>query len=154
MVMLYRPSINKVIWYQLGPWLNQHDPDFLSQSQISVFGNDVVSSYLDRTAETSPFLNDGNEIYIYDFTTNETVKSYQNIMENLGYRTVTAGRHTIFRDGSLFVWFDNQGIGVFYDKKRDQIKFFGNIENGFLNRTAMSVDAYSWESLNHEEKNN
>jgi len=150
MVMLYRPSDNKVIWYQLGPWLNQHDPDFLSNSQISIFGNDVVTSFFNRTSETAPFFNSGNEIYIYDFSTNKTLKSYQNITKQIAYKTATAGRLTIFRDGSFFTWYDNQGIGAFYNKKYAQIKYFGCMEDGLLNRESMAVDSYAWEDLKYE----
>jgi hypothetical protein len=149
MVMLYRPSSNKVIWYQLGPWSNQHDPDFITDSQISVFGNDVASSFYDRIAETSSFIDGGNNIYIYDFTSQQTTKNYTEIMATPGLKTVTAGRHTIFRDGSIFVWFDNEGLGVFYDKEHEQKRFFGNIVNNDLDRESRAVDAYTWEVYEH-----
>jgi hypothetical protein len=150
MVMLYRPSSNKVIWYQLGPWSNQHDPDFISDSKISVFGNDVTSSFFDRIAETSSFIDGGNNLYSYDFASQMTTKDYTEIMGSLRYATVTAGRHTIFRDGSVFIWFENQGIGVFFDKIHQQKRFFGCVENDALNRESRAVDAYPWEAYQHE----
>jgi len=145
MIMLYRPSTNKVIWYQVGPWLNQHDPDFLSDHQISVFGNDVVSSFYDRTSETAPFFESGNNIYVYNFITQEATRPYDDISPRLKHRTVTAGLHTIFRDGSVSLWFDNQGIGAFYDKQRDDIKYFGVERNGHLDRRTPIVNSYTWE---------
>ena len=43
-VLLYRPSTDKVIWLKTGPWLEQHDVDFVGGSAITVFGNDVFAA--------------------------------------------------------------------------------------------------------------
>ncbi len=42
MVFLYRPDTGKIIWYRVGPWLNQHDADFVDDSQVMVFGNNYA----------------------------------------------------------------------------------------------------------------
>ena len=42
LVFIFRPSTGKVVWQKRGPWLRQHDPDFLEDGRISVFGNDFI----------------------------------------------------------------------------------------------------------------
>ena len=39
LVMVMDPRTGKVKWSQTGPWLDQHDPDFLPAGRISVFSN-------------------------------------------------------------------------------------------------------------------
>ena len=39
MLMVVDPRTHKVKWHQTGPWIKQHDPDFLPNGKISVFNN-------------------------------------------------------------------------------------------------------------------
>lgn len=38
-LIVVAPTTWKVKWYQTGPWLRQHDPDFQADGQITVFNN-------------------------------------------------------------------------------------------------------------------
>ena len=38
-IVLYRPSNNKILWYKKNPWVKQHDVDILNTEQISIFNN-------------------------------------------------------------------------------------------------------------------
>ena len=130
-VFLYRPETGKVIWHKTGPWLNQHDPDFMGTHQISVFGNDVVSAYENRTSKDAAFLSETNgadatnEIYIYDFITDSLSTPYSEFMGRIGLSTVTGGAHTILSDGSLFVYFSNKGLGSIFNKEKSTTHYFG-----------------------------
>jgi len=65
-VLLYRPSENKVIWLKQGPFLNQHDVNYLGNGVFSILGNDNVNGPL------SPRLYaDHSSIYTYDMKTDE-----------------------------------------------------------------------------------
>ena len=39
LVMVVDPATRKVKWHQIGPWMDQHDPDFTTDGKISVFSN-------------------------------------------------------------------------------------------------------------------
>ena len=39
MIVLYRPSLDSIIWQQQGPWITQHDVSIVNESVISVFNN-------------------------------------------------------------------------------------------------------------------
>jgi len=39
LLMVVDPRTHKVKWHQSGPWIKQHDPDFLPDGRISVFNN-------------------------------------------------------------------------------------------------------------------
>ncbi len=127
LVFLYRPATGKVIWHKSGPWLNQHDPDFLGSDRISVFGNDVVSTYGNRTSKDVPFLDRGNDIYIYDFKNDAVSTPYSEIMQRSGLSTVTGGSHTILSDGSLFAYFTNAGVGFIHNPGKSSLHYFGVI---------------------------
>jgi Arylsulfotransferase (ASST) len=39
MLALFRPSTGKIIWWQTGPWINQHDVQILDENRIALFDN-------------------------------------------------------------------------------------------------------------------
>lgn len=114
MVMLYRPSTNSVVWYRIGPWLNQHDPQFISDHEISVFNNNVVWGQDDRHSIAAPQGDGRNQIMVYDFQTDTTKVVYDQAMDRTGQMTITRGRHRVLADGSLFVAFENRGLSCVY----------------------------------------
>jgi hypothetical protein len=50
LVMIVDPDTLRVKWYQAGPWIEQHDPDFLESGRIRLFSNN-----LDGTTSGSVF---------------------------------------------------------------------------------------------------
>ena len=75
MVLLYRPSTNKIIWYQQFPWVFQHDIDIISDKEIMIFNNNLEWS---KTK-----VKDFNEINIYDFEKDKTYNILQMILKVL-----------------------------------------------------------------------
>jgi hypothetical protein len=97
-VFLYRPSTNKILWLKTGPWLNQHDVNFIDSSCISIFGNDITRSIIgDRLLEGH------NEEYIFDFKTNKIETPYTEFLKNAKVSTLSEGRSEILPNGNLFV---------------------------------------------------
>jgi hypothetical protein len=103
-VFLYRPSINKILWLQTGPWLNQHDAHFLGDTAVSVFGNDMVRVFGDEK-----FLNGFNEEYIFNFKTGKITTPYTQFLKDAGVSTANEGRAQVLPNGDLFVEETNKG---------------------------------------------
>ena len=127
MIMIYRPSTKKVIWYKMGPWLNQHDPDFYDKNSISIFGNDVISSHHNRMMQSAPYIDKSNVIYLYDFKNDRVIKAMDKAMKNSKFNTVTGGRHQWIDDKLLFVEYSNTGIySIYY--KGELIAYICNVD--------------------------
>jgi hypothetical protein len=111
-VFLYRPDTDKVIWLKTGPWMNQHDVNFIEPTSISVFGNDVifVPPNPDLRQPSREVLKDGhNNIYIFDFKTNSLNTPYSKLLKEKEVRTVTSGRAGMLQNGDFLVEESNYG---------------------------------------------
>ena len=95
MIMLYRPSTNKVLWYQQGPWIYQHDVDIMSENDISIFNNNL-------NLEKNEVKNN-NETLIYNFLNNKTSNPYKKAYEINKIATPEAGLSVILKNGDIFV---------------------------------------------------
>ena len=95
-VLLYRPATDEVLWFQAGPWLQQHDVDVVSDSEISVYSNNTVF-------DDDPRVLGANEVYVHDFATGETRSPWREAMRRHDVRTETSGGATLFADGSLML---------------------------------------------------
>jgi len=102
-VFLYRPSTNKILWLQTGPWLNQHDARFLGDTAVSVFGNDMVRVFGDERLLTG-----SNEEYIFNFKTGKITTPYTAFLKTAKVATVDEGRAEVLQNGDLFVEETNQ----------------------------------------------
>ena len=96
-VFLYRPSTNKIIWLQTGPWLNQHDVDFIDDHRISIFGNNIIRN------KNYDFIDGHNEVYVFDFKTNKLTTPYTTFLKNAKVKTMTGGRSEILANGDIFI---------------------------------------------------
>jgi hypothetical protein len=97
-VFLYRPSTNKITWLQTGPWLNQHDANFLDADRIEVFGNNIV-----RVFGEDKLVDGYNEEYIFNFKTNTITTPYTEFLKKAKVATPSEGRADILPNGDLFV---------------------------------------------------
>lgn len=132
-VMLYRPSSNKILWLKTGPWMNQHDVNFVNEHTISVFGNDVIDIKNGRR------LFDGhNSVYFYDFKTNVVSEPYQKIMKEMEVKTLTEGRGTPLPDGDLFLDESNNGRILRVSKDKVQWEYVNRIDEGTIAMSSWS----------------
>ncbi len=115
-VMLYRPSSNKILWLKTGPWMNQHDMNFVDDHTISVFGNDVID-----TKDQRVLFNGHNSVYFYDFKTNKVSEPYREIMKEMKVESLTEGRGTPLPDGDLFI--DESNNGRILRVSADEVKW-------------------------------
>ena len=119
-VFLYRPSTNKVIWHQTGPWLNQHDPDFYEEDKIVVFGNQNLRGEQARHLDYSRIF---NNVYIYNFNTDSTTTPYEQLLSKEHIRTYTQGRSEILSNGDVFVEETDNGRIIIGDSLNKKLEF-------------------------------
>lgn len=126
MLLVYRPSTEKIIWYKIGPWLNQHSAKFNNKNQIYLFNNNIIDTHYNRTSENA-YLNISNEILLHDPINNLTseIKTC-NKLKNIN--TITSGRVDIIGDI------------IFLDYKNVATKIFCNVRD--LNKISFMVPNY------------
>ncbi len=98
-VLLYRPYNNNIIWLKTGPWLNQHDVDYLGDGKFSIFGNDTFR--YNKMENHDVFIDKNNKIYIYDLKDDSINTLYDNTMAEV--KTPTQGLHEILKNGDVFI---------------------------------------------------
>jgi hypothetical protein len=110
MVLLYRPSSNKIIWKGTGPSFHQHDVDILDDHRISIFNNNS-KDFVD-----GDIVDGHNEVIIYDFKTNEYSSYHKDSLIENDVRTITEGRGQILSNGDFFIEETNYGRTLFFNK--------------------------------------
>ena len=97
LILLWRPSTREVVWWKTGPWLKQHDPDFLPDGTISIFSNDVLDT------EEKQFLTGHSSVYVFDPISGSTRQLLPDVMAETETGTLTQGRARVLADGSVFI---------------------------------------------------
>ncbi|MDO8206380.1 MAG: arylsulfotransferase family protein [Gallionella sp.] len=116
-LFLYRPSTDKIIWHQTGPWMNQHSVDFVDDHSISVFNNNVVSGPI---TGKQMFMKPGdtNQVLVYDFDTKQVSQPFAALLAQARPVSVTEGRARLLPDGGLFLEDTNYGRDMRFTKDR------------------------------------
>lgn len=95
MILVVDPDTGKVKWWQVGPWIPQHDPEFIAGGRMLVFNNNIYRDHLDDKD---------------DMTVPITVPPVSNIMEynfNTSQHRIVYGNRT--GQEMLSVVFGKQG---------------------------------------------
>tara|TARA_B100001989_G_C24541871_1_gene468109 strand:+ start:926 stop:2302 length:1377 start_codon:yes stop_codon:yes gene_type:complete len=109
MVLLYRPSTNKIIWKRTGPFFYQHDVDIINDHKISVFNNNS------KDFASGNVVDGNNEVIIYDFETDEYSTYLSDSLMKNDVRTITGGLNQILSNGDLFVHETNYGRTLYFN---------------------------------------
>lgn len=140
LVMLYRPSTNKILWHRVGPWSHQHDVDILDDHRISIYNN--------NSAEYSGYRKafDTVEVMIYDFDNDQITSPWHDALEKLDVRAETAGLSTILPNNELFI--EEQNYGRLLHITQD-----GDVVWEYVNRAKMGrVFRVGWNRLLSREQ--
>ena len=139
LLFVFNPDTMKVKWHQTGPWLRQHDPDFLPDGTIVLFNN-----RRDHTRDGTLF--GGSDIMVVDPNTGETRVVYEGTKERPFYSD-EMGMVQHLPNGNFLVTeakggrafeIDSNGQIVWeymnrYDEKRiAQIEQASRLPNGFF----------------------
>ena len=132
-IVLYRPSNNKVLWYKKNPWVNQHDVDILNAEQISIFNNKSKVMFNNNQNIYDKKMKKNNNILIYDFKKNVVLNKYETLFEKYDIRTPTQGLAEIIEDGSLFVEESDYGRLLKFDSNgKLALEYINRGSNGKL----------------------
>lgn len=132
LVFLYRPSTNKIIWLQQGPWLNQHDVDFLDEDKIVVFGNDIfefrkIDSYNLHEIISDCYTN--NDLYIVNLRDGQISKPYSKLFADNAINTIGQGRSQILPNGDLFIEETDENKIIIGDTISKKIEFVRRLDD-------------------------
>lgn len=94
LVMVIDPGTETVRWHQTGPWIRQHDPDFLGSGRISVFNNNTDG----RDGE----IFGGSNIVELDPVSREAVVRIGSVSGRPWYTDVR-GRHQHLENGNVLI---------------------------------------------------
>lgn len=97
MVMLYRPSTGRVIWWKSGPWLGQHDVVVLDEHRIAIFDNNAAFSSGEKVPRGV------SRELVFDFRTGDVTSPWQAGFERHQLKVVSNGRGLPLPGGDLLV---------------------------------------------------
>ena len=141
LVIHFRPGNNKIIRLINGPFLNQHDVDVISDSEIAIFNNNTTNIGLDVVeSNNSAFdeerigdnlLNSGIIIYNYRDSTYSDYLQDLFVKENIYSRT--EGSYEFLKTGDICI--ENQNDAIIYIMNSDSIlmkKQFNTLDANFV----------------------
>ncbi len=134
-VFLYRPATNKVLWLKVGPWVGQHDADFVGDSSISVFGNNYFPI---ETPDGNNFSSPSNEVYLVDLGTGVTTSPFRDMLQRQEVRTRNEGLSEVLLNGNVFVEETNYGRLLKGSKQGVQWSYIERVKTGYLAMPAWS----------------
>ena len=123
MIILYRPSSNKIIRIIEGSFFNQHDVDILDDKRISIYNNNVFHNHKNDRKVTN------NEIVIYNFETNNFSKIFEKTFIDNKINTDEHGLVDFLTDGSAIVEDRNNARIFFLNSNGDIIWKFNNLNS-------------------------
>jgi hypothetical protein len=97
MLMVIDPSNWQVKWYQSGPWLRQHDPDFQKDGTITLLNNNS-----DDTKD-GELLGGSSVMSIQPHLPDRPVNILYGKKENEYFFTNTQGKHQVFDNGNILI---------------------------------------------------
>ena len=109
MVILYRPSTNKIIWKTTKNIFHQHDVDIIDDHRIAIFNNNSKDFFRGDTVDGY------NEVIIYDFKNDKYTSYMDESMVEHDVRSTTGGRSEIVSNGDLFLEEHNFGRTLYFD---------------------------------------
>ena len=110
LIVLYRPSTNKIVRKLKGPFFNQHDVDILDDRRISIFNNRMQKLYDGKLR-----VDGNNEVIVYDFKTGKYSSYLKNSLIKNDVRTKNEGLSEILPNGDLFIEETNYARTLYFN---------------------------------------
>lgn len=103
LVALYRPETDRVIWWQVGPWLAQHDVEILDDHRIAVFNNNAYDS------GKGWYIDGHNQLTVHDFRIGQTSNLFDATMKAENVASLTEGLLDFTASGHVVIEDENRG---------------------------------------------
>ena len=109
MVLLYRPSTDKVLWYSVGHTNFQSNVEFVGDSKIIMFDNNTPTyleanaKYLTQQDLLLNVVNGHNKLLVYDFATDQYSHQIGDALRTYEVKTAFRGRSQLLPTGDHFV---------------------------------------------------
>jgi len=102
LLVVMDPGARKVRWWQVGPWIRQHDPEFVPDGTISIFNNNTYQTAFLEDQHADPAAPRDTNILRIDPRTGDTrvVFGGRPGQEML---SVLRGKHDLTADGGLLI---------------------------------------------------
>jgi len=120
MVLLYRPSTNKILWKGFGDFFYQHDVDIIDDKHISIFNNNY------KRFKSSKGVDGFNEIILYNFEAEKYTTKLRNSLAFEEVKTYTGGCHKVLKNGDLFVQENDYGRLIYFNSQGNKVWSFIN----------------------------
>jgi len=138
MIVLFRPSTNKILWKSSGKFFFQHDVDVIDNSRISLFNNNVKNFYNGQRVHGN------NEVLIYNFQNNSFQSYLSASLQAEDVRTLTGGLHTILENNDLFIEESDFGRFIYFNSN-------GTLRWQYVNRWQDQVYRVAWSRVIDKE---
>jgi hypothetical protein len=152
MIILYRPSTNKIIWK--GTWYIslQHDVNIVDDHRISIFNNNEMPDF-DGKKVGDKKVDGNNEVVIYDFKTDSYSKYLDESLEQYDVRTFSQGRSHILDNDDLFIEDQNHGRILYFNNDASlQWQYVNRADNGDVYLVRWSRILYKPEDIKKVRK--
>jgi hypothetical protein len=120
MVLLYRPSTNKILWKGFGDFFYQHDVDIIDEKNISIFNNNF------KRFKSSKGVDGFNEIIFYNFESRKYTSKLKNSLKAEEIKTYTGGCHKVLKNGDLFVQENDYGRLIYFNSEGQRVWSYFN----------------------------
>ena len=148
MIILYRPSTEKIIWKLNKDIFHQHDINILNEHEISIFNNNRKYFYPNQDV-----VDGSNEVLIYNFKTNEISAYMQDSMIQHDVRSITQGRSRILPNGDLFIEETDYARTLYFNSDGSlRWSHVNRASDGKLYRVAWSRILYSKNDIRSVDK--
>ncbi len=100
MIILFRPSENKLVWYKQGPWRHQHDIDIIDNETIAVYDNntDLKPEFIKADPQSKH-----NDVLFYNFASKQITNPYGKLFYKHNIRSKTGSLFTVLSNKDIFV---------------------------------------------------
>ena len=146
MIVLYRPSSDRIVWKHAGPFFFQHDVDILDNHRISIFNNNTKNTAGGLT------VNGHSEVIVYDFKTGKTSLYLNKSLVNENVKTTTQGRSQILPNGDLLIEETNYARTIYFNADGSvSWSHLNRAKDGNLYRVGWSRILYTEDDINTVE---